>query len=56
METNERLEAEVRQGMQLGGFLMRIFEPNGLKKALEELESDPVIRTTKKPQPEETEV
>ena len=27
---------------------MRIFEPNGLKKALKELESDLVIRTAKK--------
>ena len=56
METNERLEAEVRHGMHLGDFLMRIFEPDGLKKALKELENDPVTRTTTKPQPEETEV
>lgn len=56
METNERLEAEVRQGMQLGDFLMRIFEPDGLKKALKELESDPVVKTAKRLQEEDREV
>lgn len=56
METNERLEAELRQGMQLGDFLMKIFEPDGLKKALKELERDPVIEATTKQEPEETEI
>lgn len=40
METNERLEEELRRGLLLGDILVSLLEPRGFKKVLESLDGD----------------